>query len=510
MNHTPSGSARRVRLRLDRSYARYDSTIIGGSPLRVIRLSPAGVEAARRLEAAGAGPGTPNDDTGVERTSLSDRLVAIGAAHPVPERPGRYTSADVTIVMPVHRRRSNAAGRADDGAGDRTGDPTGDRAGDRSGPGRGDGGGEAMPITTVLVDDGSDPPIADATLRLETNRGPAAARMAGLERVTTPLVAFIDDDVDLGAGGASAALEGLLGHFDDDAVALVAPRVRSGPAAAPTRAARRIAAYERRHSSLDLGDHPARIAPGTAVSYVPAAVIVCRVDAVRAVGGFDTDLRVGEDVDLVWRLVAAGYICRYEPSVIVEHRPRPTWSAFARQRIAYGSSSAALAERGHSLAPVRANGWSLGIWALVAGGHPVLGAAVALTTAVALVRRLAMLPPAVSIRLALGGTWQVGRLAAMAVRRVWWPILVPLALVSRRVRVALVVALAAAGDPLVVVDDICFSIGVWRGIARVARSSSPERRRGVLGPVLPEITPWPERSGAPQRPATDDPVRSGS
>lgn len=492
MSHSPSETAGRIRLRLDRSYARYDSTIVGGSPLRVIRLSPAGVEAARRLEAAGAASGTSSEAVDVDRTSLSDRLVAIGAAHPVPARPGRFTSADVTIVMPVHRRRSTAAGHADDRAG------------------RGDSTGAATAITTVLVDDGSEPPIADATVRLETNRGPAAARMAGLERVTTPLVAFIDDDVDLGAGGVVPVLDGLLGHFDDDAVALVAPRVRSGPAAAPSGAARRIAAHERRHSSLDLGDRPARIAPGTAVSYVPAAVIVCRVDALRAVGGFDTDLRVGEDVDLVWRLVAAGFVCRYEPSVVVEHRPRPTWSAFARQRIAYGTSSAALAERGHSLAPVRANGWSLGIWGLVAGGHPVLGGTVALATAVALVRRLAMLPPEVSIRLALGGTWQVGRLAAMAVRRVWWPILLPVALVSRRVRTALVVALVAAGDPLVVVDDICFSIGVWRGIARAARSPSPERWRGVLGPVLPEITPWPERSGAPQRPATDEPVRSGS
>ena len=36
---------------------------------------------------------------------------------------------------------------------------------------------------------------AGATIRLSENRGPAAARNAGLEMVRTPLVAFVDADV---------------------------------------------------------------------------------------------------------------------------------------------------------------------------------------------------------------------------------------------------------------------------------------------------------------------------
>ena len=39
--------------------------------------------------------------------------------------------------------------------------------------------------------------------------------------------------------------------------------------------------------------------------------------------GFDADLRVGEDVDLVWRLVDAGWSVRYQPSVTVFHREPP-------------------------------------------------------------------------------------------------------------------------------------------------------------------------------------------
>ena len=41
--------------------------------------------------------------------------------------------------------------------------------------------------------------------------------------------------------------------------------------------------------------------------------------ALREVDGFDPELRLGEDVDLVWRLDAAGWRCRYEPSVSVFH-----------------------------------------------------------------------------------------------------------------------------------------------------------------------------------------------
>ena len=81
-----------------------------------------------------------------------------------------------------------------------------------------------------------------------------------------------------------------------------------------------VARYDAEHSPLDLGPEPARVRAGTRVSYVPAAAIVCRVDAIREIGGFDEALRFGEDVDLVWRLDAAGWRCRYEPVATVVPR----------------------------------------------------------------------------------------------------------------------------------------------------------------------------------------------
>src|SRR4029079_460923 len=122
-------------------------------------------------------------------------------------------------------------------------------------------------------------------IRMGTNRGPAAARNAGLAKVDTPLVAFLDTDVE----AADGWLEPLLGYFDDPRVALVAPRVRSTPRSG------HLAMYESARSPLDLGDEAARVAAGTRVSYVPAAALVVRTEALRAIGGFDETLRVGED-----------------------------------------------------------------------------------------------------------------------------------------------------------------------------------------------------------------------
>jgi len=62
--------------------------------------------------------------------------------------------------------------------------------------------------------------------------------------------------------------------------------------------------YERLRSSLDLGPEPGPSVPRTRVAYVPSAALLVRRAALGA--GFDEELRVAEDVDLVLRLHAAG------------------------------------------------------------------------------------------------------------------------------------------------------------------------------------------------------------
>lgn len=426
--------------------------VIAGSPLRLFRLSTGG---AMVLDAATIGE---QPDTGLV-AALLDRFVDAGALHPLPDPDaGPFSPDDVTVVMPVLAAAPTPP------------------------PG----------LHTVVVDDGSSPPIAAAdavVLRLETNRGPGAARNAGLATVRTPLVAFVDADVDLDDGW----LAPLLAHFADPRVALVAPRI-TGAAGESA-----LAGYERRHSPLDLGDEPARIAAGTRVSYVPAAVIVARVDALRAIGGFDESMRVGEDVDLVWRLADAGHRCRYEPASTAHHRPRGTIGAALRQRIGYGRSAAPLAAaHPGALAPVRMSGWSLAVWALVAVRRPFLAATLAVATAVALQRKLRDVPAEVAARLTLRGHLAAGRQLADATRRVWWPIAVVLALCCRRTRLPLAAAyvVPAALDaarrrsvqplldaPAQWLDQAAYGAGVWQG-AWAGREA---------GPLLPGISGWPTR-----------------
>ncbi|MEP6300252.1 MAG: glycosyltransferase family 2 protein, partial [Ilumatobacter sp.] len=263
-------------------------------------------------------------------------------------------------------------------------------------------------------------------------------------------------------------LEPLLAHFDDPRVGLVAPRVLGG-----------------RHTSLDLGAEPARIRVGTRVSYVPAAAIVVRAAAFDDVGGFDETLRFGEDVDFVWRLDAAGWTCRYEPGSTVWHEPRPDRIGRLRQQVGYGSSAAPLALRHPTaLAPLRSDGLLTSTWVLGALGHPVLGAACAIAGAAGVRRKLPGVPTPVALRLAGKAQIATGRQVATAIRRVWWPFVVPLAVMSRRARL---VALASVlADPPALPTDLAYGWGVWRGM----------RGRRTLRPAVPKIGTRTGRSGA--------------
>ena len=222
----------------------------------------------------------------------------------------------------------------------------------------------------MIVDDGSSEPIAappgTRVVRRDVSRGPAAARNAGLAATDAPFVAFLDSDTLPREGW----LEPLLAHFGDPRLAAIAPRVRV-PAGRSA-----LARYEAARSPLDLGPDPGLVGPGRRVGYVPAAALVVRRGALPT---FDETMRFGEDVDLVWRLAAAGWTVRYEPASVVEHPHRATLAAWLRQRAAYGSSAGPLAARHpgqmrHVVVPRDA----LLPWALALAGRPRLALLAAL------------------------------------------------------------------------------------------------------------------------------------
>jgi mycofactocin system glycosyltransferase len=464
-----------VRVALDRTARRLGGgrVLLGGSPLTVFRLGPGG---QRVLDTIERGEDVP---AGARR--LLDRLLDTGAAHPRPVG-GRFGPSDVTVIVPVY---------------DQDPRPTLEALGDVG--------------AVVVVDDASHLPMVTGgpyrLLRHATNEGPAAARATGRRVASTALLAFVDADCVPEPGW----LDGLLDHFDDERVALVAPRVRSRPGPGT------IARYEATRSPLDLGPAEGRVAPATRLAYVPAAALVVRASAFDAVGGFDPVLRVGEDVDLVWRLVEQGWRCRYEPRVVVFHETRGTPAALARQRFRYGRSAAALDRRHPGLvAPAIVQPWAATGWLAIAAGHPIAGLLAGLAPVVAVRRRLPLVleRDREAVRLAALGFVRAGQQLATCVTRAWWPAVFVVAMSSRRARRAL---LAAAAFPAAIdwirtlagprssrsnllaylalraVDDLSYGAGVWAG-------ALAERRPGALLPRRSGTLRTRRRRPEPPRP----------
>ena len=459
---------------VDPSWRRPDRglMVFAGSPLKMFSLSEEGRHIAELLEI-----GLPLP---AGHETLTSRLLDAGAIHPThivgTEQP--FTLADVSIVIPAHVRNSKDARLLNTLVGTLTNLST-------------------TAATIIVVNDASPHAISDIVgarvVSLDNNRGPGAARNHGLQFVTTPFVAFVDVDVTL----ENNTLIELLSYFADERVGLVAPRIMS------TTTEGALSAYEAVRSPLDLGSTEGRIRKGTRISYAPSAMWLCRTEAIREINGFDETLQVGEDVDALWRMDAAGWRCRYQPTAVCTHLPRSTVSDFVAQRMSYGTSAAALAKRHDgALAPVRVSGYSACMWALVALGYPLVGALVGAGTIAALARKLRDVPNAVeeSVRLAGLGNLHAGRTIASAITRVWWPIAVVVALFSRRMRWVLITAAVVPSmyewwknrpklDPirftaLRVLDDAAYGVGVWKGAVREQNFDA----------LKPDLTSWPKNA----------------
>lgn len=422
--------------------------LVGGSPLRVLRLS----DRARAM----LGPGglRVDDDATAE---VAERLLAANMALPVLRPEDRPAYGDLAVIVPVRDR----AGQLD-------------RALARL-----DG------LTVVVVDDASHDPDAVAevarshgatVVRHRHNTGPAAARNTGLRHVDTAYVAFVDCDVEVDAD----TLLGLAAHLTDPAVALVGPHLRGLTVNDPPRWFER---YELLSPALGLGDRGGLVRPGAAVAWLPSACLVGRTDRLR----FTDSLRVGEDVDLVWRLADAGQRVRYDPSFVARHEVRPTLRTWLGRKFVYGTGGAVLAERHRDHVVTAVLSPTMGLAALTL----LLRSRLALPLAVVAVVRgagtiRAQLPEfdgrtSLAARLSVRGLgWALRQESALALRH-WWPVVVPLALVSRRARrlvvSALVVDVVAARlerpeQPALIglagrrLDDLAYGGGLWWGALR--------------------------------------------
>jgi len=428
--------------------------LVGGSPLRAVRLSPRGSSMVddgelRVLDAAGG--------------LVADRLLEANIALPVLCDDGQARADQLTVVVPV-RDRPEQLGRALAGL---------------------------CGLAVVVVDDASHAPRAVAAvarahraeiLHLDHNVGPAAARNAGLASVTTPYVAFVDSDVTVTAD----TLLGLTAHFADPRVALVAPHVRGRPVSANPRWFER---YDEAAPALGLGERAGVVRPGAAVAWLPSACLVARTQPLtdEPIVGFDGRLRVGEDVDLVWRLVAAGHRVRYDPAFEAHHDARPTLRAWMSRKFVYGTGGAELAERHPDNVVTAVLSPAMGLTALALLARRPWSAPLALVglarSTQVLHRSLPDIPGrgGLAARLSLRGLgWSLRQESALILRH-WWPLALAASLTSRRARrilgSALVVDLVAAqvenpeldtalGFAGRRLDDLAYGAGLWCGALR--------------------------------------------
>jgi mycofactocin system glycosyltransferase len=456
-------------VRLDPRVRRRDggAALLGGSPLRLLRLAP------RAQDLLGSGRLVVGDDP---TARLAARLLDSGLAHPdLPPDPG---PDDVTVVIPV-KDRPAALARLLTAL---RGDPA------------------TRDVPVVVVDDGSADPAAVARLaagsaarvvRHGSARGPAAARNAGLASAATDAVAFLDSDCVPRPGW----LEVLRPHLADPRLAVVAPRIVALPGGVESW----LTPYEAAVSALDMGGYAAAVRPLSSVSYVPSAALLVRRAALG--DGFDETMRVAEDVDLVWRLVRAGWRVRYEPGAAVAHDHPAATGEWLRRRAFYGTGAALLAARhGSAVAPVVLSPESALAWGLAVGGRgwgrtAALG--VLAVSAARLANRLARPgerpPVAFAGALVARGVGSSGRTLARAVTRHHWPLALPAALVSRRAR-RWVMAAAVTDAALAWwphrrrvgpvrfaaarrLEDLAYGAGLWEGAlrARDPRALLPAR-----------------------------------
>lgn len=181
--------------------------------------------------------------------------------------------------------------------------------------------GQTLDGAQVVVVDDESPDATPDVLRQRrvrwlrvSRRGPGRARDAGWRAVTSPIIAFTDDDCIPAADWLEHLVRPILDGDADFVQGRTMPRPdhtdRRGRWSRTQRIERENGLYQ-------------------------TCNIAYRREVLEAVGGFRPEfsgpLTAGEDTDLAWRALEAGYRSAFEPSALVHHA---VWPATYLQHLA--------------------------------------------------------------------------------------------------------------------------------------------------------------------------------
>ena len=190
---------------------------------------------------------------------------------------------------------------------------------------------DKRPFEIIAVEDGSTDGTVKAlealsgagsvTVVAGPRRGVAAAINAGVRAARFPLIAQIDQDVELEPGW----LARMAAALEDPTVGAAQGRYQTAPRAR----------FFGRVMGLDLAQRYAAIR-GRATDHVCTGNTLYRASALHSIGLFDESLGYGADNDVSYRLQRAGYrlvFCRAARAV---HHWRDSLSGYCRQQYGFG------------------------------------------------------------------------------------------------------------------------------------------------------------------------------